>query len=356
MSKINNVKEKIIFLKNYSKKINIMEVCGTHTMAISKLGLRTIISPNINLISGPGCPVCVTPDSYLDYVYNLSLNKEIIIATYGDMIRVPGSVPENTLERAKALGANVRIVYSSMDAVKIAEENKNYKVVFLGIGFETTTPATAIAIKEAYERKIENFYVLSLHKIVEPIMRAVMEDKDFNIDGFLCPGHVAVIIGEDGLKFLEEYKCSGVIAGFDLEGLINSIYEIVIAVEKKEYKVKNCYSELVKKEGNTRAKSLVNEIFEIKDDYWRGIGKINSSGLKLKEKYSEFDIEKLYSMTYFENKSNKRCQCGDVIMGKAKPSECPLFGKVCTPDNPVGPCMVSSEGSCAAYYKYQSLE
>lgn len=344
----------IHYLKNIDKKINIMEVCGTHTMAISKYGIRNLLSSNINLISGPGCPVCVTPDISLDYIYYLSLKKDIIIATYGDMIRVPGSSPYLTLEKAKSLGANVQIVYSSMDAIKIAENNKEKKVVFLGIGFETTMPATAVALKEAKEKGVNNFYVLSLHKGVEPVVKALLEDKGVKIDGFILPGHVACIIGEEGFNYIKEYNINGVITGFSFEEVIKGIFKLAQNIESGNCKIENCYKSIVSKKENQEAKELFDDVFQIKDDYWRGIGLIKNSGYKLNHKYSDFDIEKIYPNEEKEKIKKYNCRCGDVIKGIIKPNKCSLFGGICNLDNPIGPCMVSSEGSCAAYYKYNN--
>lgn len=343
---------KLQFINDYGSKLNIMEVCGTHTVAISKFGFRGVLSENINLISGPGCPVCVTPSIYIDYIYNLSLNKDVIIATYGDMIRVPGSCAEISLEKARAKGAEIRIVYSSMDALKLAMDNKDKKVVFLGIGFETTAPATAIAVKEAYNLRLNNFYVFSMHKIMEPVMRVLLEDESLKIDAFLCPGHVATVLGKKGFGFLEEYNCLGVIAGFSEEDIINGLYDIVESFKNKDFTVKNSYKRVVENEGNKTSRDIISEIFDVRDDYWRGLGIINGSGLRLKETYNGFDIEKLYPFTLEDKNSSNGCQCGEVLKGKIKPTECRLFGTVCSPENPIGPCMVSAEGGCAAYYKY----
>jgi hydrogenase expression/formation protein HypD len=347
-------REMISKINNFSNnRINIMEVCGTHTTAIGKSGIRNMLGENINLISGPGCPVCVTPDVYIDYMYELSQIDDIIIATYGDMIRVPGSRPNLTLENAKANGADVRIVYSSIDAVKIANENKSKKVVFIGIGFETTAPHTAAALLESQRLNLNNFYVLSLHKKVEPVMRLLLEDKSVEIDGFLCPGHVAAIIGEKGFDFLNEYTCPGVVAGFEPFEITEAIYMLTNMISRGMGGVKNCYGRLVKREGNLSAVKLIDQVFQESDDIWRGMGKIKSSGLKLKKEFISNDIERLYPVDYTKADINKSCHCGEVLRGKIKPFECNMFAKVCTPENPMGPCMVSSEGSCAAYYKYK---
>lgn len=335
------------------KKINIMEVCGTHTAAIGKSGIRNMLGENINLISGPGCPVCVTPDVYIDYMWKLSQLENIIIATYGDMIRVPGSKPNLTLENARANGADVRIVYSSIDAVKIASDNKNKMVVFIGIGFETTAPHTAAAVIESQRLNLKNFYVLSLHKKVEPVMRLLLEDESVKIDGFLCPGHVAAIIGEKGFDFLDKYTCPGVITGFEPFEIVNAIYILTNMISLGRGGVENCYERLVKRDGNLSAVRMIDQVFQESDDIWRGMGTIKSSGLKLRDSFKENDIEKLYPIDYTKVDTNKLCHCGEVLRGKIKPHECNMFAKVCTPENPVGPCMVSSEGSCAAYYKYR---
>lgn len=345
---LDNIKK----LNEYKGQINIMEVCGTHTVAISKSGLRQTLPSNINLITGPGCPVCVTPDIYLDYVYGLALRKNIIITTYGDMLRVPGSHPERTLEKAKAKGAQIKIVYSSLDALEVAKQNPSKKVVFLGIGFETTAPATAIAILEAEKLGIDNFYIISMHKIVEPVMRSLLEDKELSIDGFICPGHVAVIIGEDGFNFLEKYNSIGVIAGFEPDNIAKALIEIIHSKEVSDYTIKNVYSKLVRKEGNLVAKEIIHKVFKIDNDNWRGLGLIEDSGLKLRKEYDRFNIEKIFPVDYESNESNKVCQCGDVLKGKIRPNQCKLFGKGCTPDYPIGPCMVSGEGSCSAFYRY----
>jgi len=352
MKEINKILE---YINSFHEKINLMEVCGTHTNAISKFGIRSALNKNINLISGPGCPVCVTPDLYLDYIYDLSLKEDVIIATYGDMIRVPGSLPNLTLENAKAKGANIKMVYSSMDAVNIAEENPLKKVVFLGIGFETTAPATAVAVKEAKAKGLKNFFVFSIHKLVEPVMRLLLEDESLKINGFICPGHVAVVVGEKGFEFLEEYNCPSAIAGFEMDEVIDGIFYIIKSLKEKDYKIKNPYSKLVKPEGNLAALTLISNTFIKVDDPWRGIGTVSKSGLKLNDEYKEFDIEKLYPITVKNTNRNNGCQCGEILKGKLRPNECPLFGKVCTPENPIGPCMVSGEGSCSAYYKYSTF-
>lgn len=338
------------------KQVKIMEICGTHTMSIAKSGIKSLLPKSVAIISGPGCPVCVTPSEAIDEILKLAGNKDIIIATYGDMLKVPGLKYGENLEKLKALGANVEMVYSAMDAVEIAKNNPSKEVVFLGVGFETTTPGTAIAIEKAILEKVNNFSVLSMHKLVEPVLRALLSMEDIDIDGFICPGHVAVILGEDGFEFLsEEYKKPSVIAGFEAMDILTVIYRLLIKIRDNDTKLENLYTRAVSKHGNLKAKEIIFKYFEPYDDIWRGIGVIEKSGLKIKDKYKEFDAIKKYSIKITPSSKQNPCRCGEIIKGKMDPIECPLFAKGCTPENPIGPCMVSSEGACAAYYKYQRI-
>lgn len=340
-----------------TKPVKIMEVCGTHTMAIAKSGIKSLLPENVKLISGPGCPVCVTPVERIDNVLTIAKNKNIIIATYGDMLKVPGSKNGESLEKARALEANVEIVYSAVDAVEIAEKNRDKEIVFLGIGFETTAPGTAAAIETAIENKINNFFVLSMHKTVEPALRALISMDDFDIDGFLCPGNVSVIIGENGFRFLaEEYNIPSAISGFEAGDILVSIYRILCQIKEGKARLENEYKRVVKTDGNPAARAYLNKYFEPYDDLWRGIGLIKNSGLRIKKEYADFDAAIRFSLDFHRVQSNSSCRCGDIIKGKIEPVECNLFGKHCTPDNPVGPCMVSSEGACAAYFKYGDYE
>ncbi|EYE88382.1 hydrogenase formation protein HypD [Fervidicella metallireducens AeB] len=336
--------------------IKIMEICGTHTMAIAKSGIRSLLPQNVKLISGPGCPVCVTPIERIDSIIELAKNRDVVIATYGDMLKVPGSKYGESLERLKAIGANVEMVYSAIDAVELAKHNKDKKVVFLGIGFETTTPGTSLAIQAAKKAGIKNFFVFSMHKLVEPILRGLIEMPDFDINGFICPGHVSVILGERGLEFLvKEYKIPSVICGFEAGDILTSIYKIMLQIKEGNAKLENEYMRAVSYEGNRKAFQSIFEYFEPCDDLWRGIGLVPMSGLKLKEEFSEYDAIEHFKIKLDNTDKETACKCGEVIKGKQQPTGCPLFGKTCTPENPVGPCMVSSEGACAAYYKYQVI-
>lgn len=332
---------------------DLMEVCGTHTMSIARSGIKTMLPPGISLLSGPGCPVCVTPEETLDAILDLAMEKDVVIATYGDMIRVPGSRQGDSLARRRAQGARVEMVYSAMDALKLAEALPEKQIVFLGAGFETTAPGTAIAVKTAAENRQKNFSVFSLLKRVEPALRTLIEAPDFNVKGFLCPGHVAVITGENGFRFLaEDYGIPSVISGFEAEDILISVYRLARQIHEGRAALENEYSRAVSAEGNTAALSVMKEMFEPGDDLWRGLGRIEGSGLKIRKEYSEYDAQARFKIEIKETSRKSPCRCGDVIRGKITPLDCPLFGKTCTPGDPVGPCMVSSEGACAAQYKY----
>ena len=335
----------------------LMEVCGTHTMAIAKSGIRSMLPEKVKLLSGPGCPVCVTPPQVIDAVLELAMGPEITIATYGDMVRVPGSRPGDSLQRRRALGAKLLVVYSPVDAVEYAKENPDREVVFLGVGFETTAPGTAAAVLTAKEEKVKNFSVLSMLKTVEPALRALMKTEDFKVQGFLCPGHVGTVIGEKGFAFLpEEYQMPAVIAGFEPEDILLSVYLLLRQIAEGRPRVENQYKRAVSPKGNVLAQNMIGRCLEPRADLWRGLGRIENSGLGFRAEFSDFDAEKKFSIRYGEETGPSACRCGDVICGRISPVQCPMFGKRCTPEDPVGPCMVSSEGACAAAYKYQSVE
>ncbi len=332
------------------KKINLMEVCGTHTVAIFRNGIRKMVPSNINLISGPGCPVCVTPIFYIDEIIALSREEDFIITTFGDMIKVPGST--STLEKEKTDGADIRIVYSTLDALEIARNNSSKKIVFMGVGFETTSPTIASAVLKAQKEKINNFFVLSVAKIMPPAMNVLLEGKKVNIDGFICPGHVSAIIGSRPYNFITtQYKIPCVICGFEPLDILQSIYMLVKQIEDDRAEVEIQYERVVKPEGNKIALDKINEVFKVLDSDWRGIGNIPLSGLEIKDKYGKFNARK-FKVETEETKEPKGCRCGEVLRGVVIPTECPLFREACTPENPQGACMVSTEGTCAAYYKY----
>ena len=327
-----------------------MEVCGTHTVNIFRNGIKKMLPTNINLISGPGCPVCVTPIFYIDEIIALSREEDFIITTFGDMIRVPGST--STLEKEKTDGADIRIVYSTLDALKIAQDNSSKEVVFMGVGFETTSPTIASVVLKAQKEKINNFSVLSVAKIIPPAMKALLEGKEVNIDGFICPGHVSAIIGSKPYNFITtQYKVPCVICGFEPLDILQSIYMLVKQIEDGREEVEIQYERAVKPEGNKIALDKINEVFKVVDSNWRGIGNIPLSGLEIQDKYEQFNARK-FKVEIEETKEPKGCRCGEVLRGVIIPPECPLFKKICTPEDPKGACMVSTEGTCAAYYKY----
>lgn len=332
------------------KKVNLMEVCGTHTVSIFRNGIRNILPKNVHLLSGPGCPVCVTPVSYLDEIIALSRKSDFIITTFGDMIRVPGST--SSLEKEKANGADIRIVYSTLDALNIARNNPVKKVIFMGVGFETTSPTIASVILKAKEEKINNFSVLCVAKIMPPAMKSLLDAEEVNIDGFICPGHVSAIIGSEPYQFIaNQYKVPCVISGFEPLDILQGIYMLIKQIEEKRAEIEIQYKRVVRPEGNKIALKKLKQVFRIVDSDWRGIGIITNSGLDLKEEFNQFNAHK-FNISVEESREFSGCRCGEVLRGVIIPPECSLFGKICTPEDPKGACMVSSEGTCAAYYKY----
>lgn len=332
------------------KPVRIMEVCGTHTMAIARSGLKQLLPSNIGLISGPGCPVCVTHQQDIERALLLAAEPKVTIATFGDMMRVPGST--GSLQDIRARGADVRVVYSPTDAVDLARENPEREVVFLAVGFETTAPTVAAAILQAAQSDVNNFSILSLHKLIIPAMAALLNDPETEVDGFLCPGHVSTIIGTEPYSFIpEEYGKGCVVSGFEPEDILESILLLAKQIKYKEYKVENQYTRGVRKEGNRTALALMEKFFEPHSVLWRGLGPIERSGLKLRPQFDRFNAEKKFDIHDAKVQASPvGCMCDRILKGKQRPEECPLFGKSCTPASPTGPCMVSSEGACAAEY------
>lgn len=328
---------------------NIMEVCGTHTMSIFRFGLQYILPENIRLISGPGCPVCVTPNEYIDKAIAIASMKGVIIATFGDMLKVPGS--RSSLEKEKAGGRDIRVVYSSLDALDMAQKNPGKEVVFLGIGFETTAPTVAQSLIIAKEKKLKNYSVLCGHKTMPEVMEALVHDKSIKVDAFLLPGHVSAIIGEHPYEFLsKKYGKNCVITGFEPLDILQAVLMII---KQKKPKVEIQYNRVIEKSGNILARKSMDKVFEKSPSVWRGIGCVNNSGLKIKKTYKDFDAELKFRPRIETTKDNIRCFCGYILKGLKTPYDCPSFAKSCTPENPAGACMVSSEGTCAAYYKYR---
>jgi len=332
------------------RQINIMEVCGTHTVSIFRNGIRSILPKDLRLLSGPGCPVCVTSQGYIDIVLQLADRDDCIIATYGDMIRVPGKTGSLETIQAKA---DVKVVLSSEDALQLARDNPEKTVIFIAVGFETTAPATAVVVKEAAAESIENFTILSGHKLVVPAMRALLGGKNHNIDAFLCPGHVSAIIGSGAFnRIVDEFKRPCVVAGFEPLQIIEALAEICRQLSAGNAELKSMYDAVVTEQGNTVAQKIIADCFKPVDGYWRGLGKIEKSTLELKNQFCLFDAFKRFNITEAPGEEMGGCRCGEVLCGLIEPPECSLFGKKCTPQKPVGPCMVSSEGACAAWFKY----
>ena len=330
----------------------IMEVCGTHTMSIARAGLRSLLGENLRLLSGPGCPVCVTPNDYLDRAIAIARQRDAIIATFGDMMKVPGS--SSSLYQERGNGARIEMVYSPLDALKIAEQNPLNKVIFLGVGFETTAPTVAATLAKARADGVKNFFVLCGHKIVPPALFALVNDPELKLDGFLCPGHVSAIIGSRPYEFIaRDYGLPCVIAGFEPLDILQGIWMILRQIiEKRGASVEIQYSRAVAAEGNPKAAAFMEKVFEPVDSIWRGLGKIPASGLAIKEEFGDWDAARVIQADVGETREPAGCICGMILRGVRLPMDCPLFRKTCTPENPVGACMVSSEGTCAAYYKY----
>jgi hydrogenase expression/formation protein HypD len=331
--------------------VTFMEVCGTHTMAIYQYGIRSLLPPQVRLISGPGCPVCVTPNGYVDRAVALARRPDTIIATFGDMVRVPGS--SSSLMEERARGADVRVVYSPLDAVALAVRNPERRVVFLGVGFETTAPAIAGSILSAHARGVANYFVLAANKTIPVPMTVLAEDPEVAIDGYLCPAHVSAVIGADAyIPLAEQCGVPCVVTGFEPADVMQGVAMLVHQSVKGESRVEIQYRRVVKGGGNRKAQGVLAEVFEPCDAEWRGIGVIPGSGLAIRGEFACFDAERMLPVEVEEPRENPGCRCGDILKGKISPFESPLFATACTPETPAGACMVSSEGTCAAAYKY----
>lgn len=340
--------------KKISRSINIMEVCGTHTVAIFSHGIKSLLPHNLNLLSGPGCPVCVTSIKDIDKVIAISHIDNIILCTFGDMMRVPGG--RKSLSEAKAEGADIRVLYSAADCLDIASREKNKKVVFFSSGFETTTPSVAATLEQADLLGLDNLYIYTTNKLVPPALDFLLQTDGVYIDGFLLPGHVSTVIGAKPYEFLsEKYKMPGVITGFGAEDILSGIAMLLKQILEAKAVVEIQYKGAVIESGNQKAIALMYKFFEPCDGYWRGIGIIPQGSLRLRKEYNYRDAEHVFNVKVPEVSEPAGCQCGLVLKGVKTPRECPLFGKICTPQSPIGACMVSFEGSCAAYYKYDLL-
>lgn len=334
------------------RHVNLMEVCGTHTVSIGRYGFRSIMPAGLKLLSGPGCPVCVTANRDIDRVIVLARLDGAIITTFGDMMRVPGST--TSLAEQKAAGRDIRIVYSPLDALDIAARNPSRQVIFIGVGFETTTPAIAASVLEAASRGLENFSVFCAHKTTPPALRAIADDPRTRIDGFILPGHVSTITGTEPYRFLvDEFGMPGVVTGFEPVDILEGIALLVRMVVEGAPAIANAYRRGVSTVGNPTARALVDQVFEPCDAMWRGLGSIPASGLRMRSAFRHLDARERFDVAVEPTVEPRGCRCGDVLRGRLPPTDCPLFGSVCTPEHPTGPCMVSSEGSCAAYFRYR---
>ena len=337
--------------RHAAKEARLMEFCGGHTVSIMKFGLRQLLPPALTLTSGPGCPVCVTDNADLDKAIALASLPDVIVASFGDMIRVPGS--RSSLQETKAAGANIRIVYSTLDALSLAKENPEKSVVFLGIGFETTAPTVAASILQAAQEGLQNYYVLSLHKLCPPIIKVLLDSGEVNLQGLICPGHVSAVIGSRPWEFIaRDYGIPCVVSGFEPLDILQCIDMLARQVADSEAKVEIAYRRGVSREGNRTAIGIMEKVFEPAPARWRGFGEVAGSGLKLRPEFARFDAELNFAFDPGSTVTPKGCLCGEVLRGVKSPRDCSLFRRVCTPVNPVGPCMVSAEGTCAAYYHY----
>ncbi|MUG92360.1 hydrogenase formation protein HypD [Scytonema sp. UIC 10036] len=332
--------------------VKIMEICGGHTHSIFKYGIEDILPKNIELIHGPGCPVCVMPKGRLDDAIAISQNPNVILATFGDTMRVPGS--KASLLQAKAQGADIRMVYSPLDSLQIARENPEREIVFFALGFETTAPSTALTLLQAAAEEINNFSMFCNHVLVIPALKALLDNPDLQLDGFIGPGHVSMVIGTDPYQFIsQEYYKPIVISGFEPLDIFQSVWMLLQQIVENRCEVENQYNRLVEKTGNHVAIAAMNKVFEVRENFeWRGLGDLPYSGLKIRSDYAQFDAELKFPIPNLKVADHKACQCGEILKGVLKPWQCKVFGTACTPETPIGTCMVSSEGACAAYYKY----
>jgi hydrogenase expression/formation protein HypD len=337
--------------KRLTRDIRIMEVCGTHTVSIFRSGIRSVIPNRLSLISGPGCPVCVTSQGDIDACIALASMENVIITTFGDLMRVPGN--GSSLQKERANGRDIRMVYSTVDALNLAKENPDKEIVFLGIGFETTAPTVAASVLAAAQMGIGNFSVYCAHKTVPAALDALMGIEGVDIDGFLLPGHVTVIIGTDAYQaFVDTHRIPGVVGGFEPTDILQGLLALIRQVESGTARIENAYPRVITSGGNTKAQAILAQTFEPCDAVWRGIGVIPKSGLAFRKEYKDFDAGRRFEVKPAETENPRGCICGQILTGLKSPPECTLYKKRCTPLDPVGPCMVSSEGTCAAYYKY----
>jgi len=337
--------------RSSTRPIRLMEFCGGHTVSIFRHGIRQLLPPTIEMLSGPGCPVCVTAIQDIDRVIALSGLPGVIIATFGDLIRVPGS--HASLQQSRADGNDIRVVYSALEALDIARENPGLSVILIGIGFETTAPTIAASILQAEQEHLKNYYVLSLHKLTPPVIKAILESGETRLDGIICPGHVSVITGSIPYEFIPtSFGIGGVISGFEPLDILQSIDMLVKQIESNRPAIEIAYRRAVRPEGNQSALKMMSTVFDTGAATWRGIGSVPDSGLKLRPEFQNYDTGQVFDVHPGEPLEPKGCICGDILRGVKTPEDCGLFRTTCTPAQPIGPCMVSSEGTCAAYFHY----
>ncbi len=336
-----------------SEKINLMEVCGTHTQNFCRFGLDKLLPENLSFISGPGCPVCVSPSEYIDTAIEISKNKDVLMLTFGDMLRIPGN--KSSLEKERAKSSDVRMVYSPLETINLAKKNPQKKVVFLAVGFETTAPAIALSILQAKKEKLKNLYFYTCLKLIPPAMFFLLQDKRLRLNGFLCPGHVSAIIGTKPYEFIPQgFGVGCCVSGFEPLDILEGIYFLLKQIVEKKPRVENQYLRVVIRQGNLEAQKIMRQVFLVEDSIWRSLGKIPQSGLKIRSEFSQFDAQKEFPFKrkISNVKRTTKCKCGDILKGLISPLGCPLFSRICSPEQPVGPCMVSKEGACNAYYRY----
>ncbi len=337
--------------KKLPRPVRLMEVCGTHTVNIFRFGLRSLLPKDLELLSGPGCPVCVTPPGEIDFLLEVAKLPQVTLATFGDMLRVPGS--KTSLKDLRAQGAEIKIIYSPLDTLELAESNPKQKIVFAAIGFETTAPAVAVAVLEAKKRGLKNLLFAVSHRTMPQALRALLSSGEVKLDGLILPGHVSTVIGAKSFQFLaEEFHLPAVVTGFEARDIMEGIYMLVSQVAEGRAEVEIQYKRAVTWEGNPMGKQLIHKVFEPCDARWRGLGLIPGSGLRLRPEFHHFDAQKRLGIKVPEGTEPAGCRCGDILCARAKPPDCKLFGQACTPEHPKGPCMVSSEGTCAAWYAF----
>ncbi|HIE32537.1 MAG TPA: hydrogenase formation protein HypD [Thermodesulfobacteriaceae bacterium] len=343
---------KALFQEYLARPVTLMEVCGTHTVNIFRFGLRSLFPPELTLLSGPGCPVCVMPQEEIDFLVQAAEKPGVTVAVFGDLLRVPGT--HASLKEVRARGGEVKIIYSPLEAVELAETHPDQKVLLAGVGFETTAPAQAVAVLEAHRRRLKNFFFFSALRLMPPALKALLSDPEIKIDGLILPGHVSTVIGSRPYEFIpQKFGIPGVITGFEPRDILEGIFMLLKLIAEDRPTIAIQYQRAVRPEGNPWGKRVLSEVFVPTEGRWRGLGEIPESKLRLKEEFKDFEAEETLDIVLEPAEENPACRCGEILKGKLRPPDCPLFARVCTPEKPYGPCMVSSEGACAAYFRFE---